>query len=60
MTNKTGKMYECKACTSVFVVIQYRRPESMPCLREPLHCPYCMASGSIERVHKVHKQVRVR
>jgi DNA-directed RNA polymerase subunit RPC12/RpoP len=48
------KMYECSACTSVFIVIQYRRPESMPSLREPLHCPYCMSrDNSLTRIHAV-------
>jgi hypothetical protein len=46
------KMYECSACTSIFIVIQFRRPESMPCLREPLHCPFCMSTdNSLVRVH---------
>ena len=46
------RMYECSACTSVFILIQYRRPESMPCLVEPLHCPYCMSSGNtLIRIH---------
>jgi len=47
------KMYECSACTSVFIVVIYRRPKSMPCLQEPLHCPFCMASGNtLVRIHK--------
>lgn len=47
------KMYECSACTSVFVVAIYRTPKSMPCLREPLHCPFCMASGNtLSRLHE--------
>jgi hypothetical protein len=46
------KMYECSACTSVFTLVQYRRPESYPCLNEPLHCPYCMVGGSLIRLHK--------
>ncbi len=46
------RMYECSACTSVFTLVQYRRPESMPCLNEPLHCPYCMSRGnSLVRLH---------
>lgn len=48
---KIQKMYECSACTSVFILIQYRRPESMPCLHEPLHCPYCMSRSSLIRIH---------
>ena len=50
--HKYERMYECSACTSVFILIQYRRPESMPCLIEPLHCPYCMSTGnSLIRIH---------
>lgn len=49
---KYQRMYECSACTSVFILVQYRRPESMPCLREPLHCPYCLTSGNtLIRIH---------
>jgi hypothetical protein len=47
------KMFECSACTSVFIIAIYRRPESMPCLHEPLHCPFCMSGGnSLIRIHK--------
>jgi hypothetical protein len=47
------KMYECLACKSVFLIAMYRTPESMPCLHEPLHCPFCMALGNtLDRLHQ--------
>lgn len=49
---KYRKMYECSRCASVFVIAIYRKPESMPCLNEPLHCPFCMSSGNtLTRIH---------
>lgn len=47
------RMYECSACTSVFSLAMYRRPKSMPCLHEPLHCPFCMSSrNTLTRLHQ--------
>jgi hypothetical protein len=47
------KMYECSACSSVFLIAIYRRPKSMPCLHEPLHCPFCMSAGNtLTRLHQ--------
>ena len=47
------KMYECSACETVFSVAIFRTPKSMQCLREPLHCPFCMVSGNtLIRIHK--------
>ena len=47
------KMYECSACETVFIIIMFRAPKSMPCLHEPLHCPFCMVSAStLVRIHK--------
>jgi len=47
------RMYECSACTSVFSLAIYRRPDSMPCLHEPMNCPLCMSSGNtLTRLHQ--------
>lgn len=52
MKSKSTKMYECGACETVFLVAIYRTPKSMPCLREPLHCPFCMSGGNtLTRIH---------
>lgn len=52
------RMYECSRCTSVFSIAMYRRPESMPCLNEPLHCPFCMSSGNtLTRLHQARPDV---
>jgi hypothetical protein len=49
----TYKMYECTACKTVFTVAIFRTPQAFPCLREPLHCPFCMAGGNtLLRIHE--------
>jgi hypothetical protein len=61
VNKKYEKMYECSACESVFILAIYRRPKSMPCLHEPLHCPFCMASGNtLIRIHKSLPDRKVR
>jgi len=50
MKPKKDKMYECPTCKTVYTITLYRPPASMPCLNEPLRCPYCPSNQPPERI----------
>jgi hypothetical protein len=54
-----GKTFECGACKAVFSITVFARPESMPCLHDPLSCPYC-GQHKLAYVPKSYGEERLR
>lgn len=50
MKRKWEAMYECSDCGSVWILILFRTPKSMPCLTRSLHCPFCMSNREPQKI----------
>lgn len=58
MRRRNEAMYTCDYCGSVFTLAIYRRPDSMPGLHTPMHCPFCMTTGIPRKLHRANPDTK--